>query len=80
MPAIEAPLTVAASNAELDDSQLNPDITNNDSIVHLTLKFEGVSVNPDNIYDMVDAQYGTVYSEKGAGGNTTGCYIFKITP
>jgi hypothetical protein len=80
MPAIETPQTAAASSTEQSDTVNNPVQTQTDSIVTLILKLEGVNLTPANIYSMLDTQFGTVAAEKGAGGNTRGCYIYKITP
>lgn len=70
------PLTAAQTNTAIDNDTLNPTQTNNRAVVHVTLVFEGVSFNPDNLYDALDAQYGTVSYEKDQASR--GTYIFNI--
>jgi hypothetical protein len=79
MPAIETPQTATASEAEADDTLNNPAQTWQHNVMHITLKFDGVSPDPSAIYDMLNTQFGTVATEKGAGGNNRGTYIYKIS-
>lgn len=72
MPVLDATTT----NTQLDDDALNPTGTSNRQVVHVTLVFDGVSFVPDNLYDALDAQYGTVSYEKNTASR--GCYIFNI--
>ena len=73
----------AATNTQIDESTLNPDQTagagtgHTRQVVHCTLVFENVSFVPDNLYDALDAQYGTVAYEKDTVAR--GCYIFNIS-
>jgi hypothetical protein len=79
------PLSVssaAATAAAIDDNTKNPAVapgTSGRHVVHITLHFDGVTYTPDDIYDMVDAQYGTVTSPKSPEGQAHGNFIFTIS-
>jgi hypothetical protein len=78
MAQIESVKTATQANADMDDGVLNPDISNARAVVHITLiSDQGTTVlNPDNIFDMVDAQFGTVTTDKV---NARGAYIFRVS-
>jgi len=71
------PLSAAATNTAVDDNVKNPDQNQSRTIVHATLIFDGVTFVPDNLYDALDLQYGTVSTEKD--DMARGTYIFKIS-
>lgn len=77
MPNIDTPLSAAQTVAQVDDNARNPNQTQDRAVVHVTLVFDGVTFVPDNLYDALDAQYGTVAYEKDAAGR--GTFIFNIS-
>lgn len=79
------PKSAAATNTQIDNDTLNPDVvatgqgnTRNRKIVHITLVCEGVTVTPDAIYDALDAQFAVVAGEKDT--YSRGTWIFNIGP
>lgn len=68
----------ATANAQMDNAALNPTGTANRQVYHITLVAQGVSIDPDNIYDALDAQYATVAGEKNYLSRN--CWIFNIGP
>jgi hypothetical protein len=78
MAAIESVKTATLTNTEMDDGVQNPDQTEVRSRVHITLIFDQgtTTFQPDNIYDMLDSQYGTVTTDKV---NARGTYVFRIS-
>lgn len=78
MAANKVPLSASSTNTQMDNATLNPTGTANRQTYHITLVAEGVSINPDDIYDMLDAQYATVAGEKTT--MTRNCWIFNIGP
>lgn len=76
MPA-KVPTSAATTNTQVDNDALNPTRTSLRKIVHVTLVFDGVSFVPDNLFDALDAQYGTVAYEKDLASRDT--YIFNIS-
>lgn len=71
--------TASATNTQIDDSVLNPTVTNTTGrqVVHVTLVFDGVDFIPDDVFDALNAEYGTVATDKNV--NARGCYIFTIS-
>jgi len=69
-------LSASTTNAQIDDDNLNRTRTNNRQVVHVALVFDGVNFVPDDLYDALDAQYGTVAYEKNVASRAT--YIFNI--
>lgn len=70
-----------ATNAAVDSDAKNPAIapgTNDRTVCHITLVFQGITYTPNDIYDMVDAQYGTVTSPKSPEGQAHGTFIFNV--
>ena len=66
-----------ATNTEMDDDNVNPaSNVANDFIVHCTLKFRGVEFIPNDLYDALDAEWGTVSSDKGTQARN--CFEFVI--
>ena len=73
--------SAANTTADMDNAALNPDVNavaGGRKIVHITLVAEGVDINPDNIYDMLDTQFAVVAGEKDLMAR--GCWIFNIGP
>lgn len=75
-------LSAAATNTQVDDDNLNPTQAvssgaNGRHVVHVTLVFDGVDFIPNDLYDALDAEYGTVAYEKDVA--TRGTYIFNIS-
>ncbi len=63
--AIDTVQTATATNSDVDDGVLNPDSTApGRTTVFVTLEFHDVNFVPDNLYDALDAQYGTVAGNK----------------
>jgi hypothetical protein len=71
------PLSAANTEARLDDTAVGPTQTHQRRIVHATLIFDGVDFDPSNLYDALNASWGTVATEKDEMAR--GCYIFHIT-
>lgn len=77
MAQIETVKTATATNTDVDDGVLNPDSTApNRTTVFVTLEFVGVNFVPDNLFDALDAQYGTVATNKVPARNS---YHFVIS-
>ncbi len=79
--------SAADTNTEMDSALVNPEIGNesgggpgvgNRIIYHVTLVADGVAITADDIYDMLDAEFAVVASEKGTNARNT--YIFNIGP
>ena len=76
MAAINTPVSASATNTEIDANQT---VANNGRhIVHATLIFDGVDFVPDDLYDALDTEYGTVAYDKDTCGDR-GTYIFNIS-
>ena len=77
MAVINTPVSAAATNTEIDANQT---VTNTVGrhVVHVTLIFEDVDFVPDDIYDALDTEYGTVAYAKNTCGDR-GTYIFNIS-
>ena len=72
------PLTAAQTEAQLDDTSRNPTQTAGHPVnVHVDLKFVGVAFDPSDLYDALNAQWGTVASDKDT--MQRGTYQFTIT-
>lgn len=70
--------TASETNTMLDDDVQNPPITNlQRRVVHVTLVFDGVSFDPDALFDALNAGYGTVAYEKNQAAR--GTFIFNIS-
>lgn len=79
MTAVETVQLHAATESDADDSQLNPVVTEPGAEIHITLVFPNGSltgISGATIFDMVDAQFGTVAANKVAARN---CYEFICT-
>lgn len=81
MANINTVVSAAATNTQAEDTTQNPVTTVSTNvpgnhIVHISLRFSGVNVDPNAIYDMIDGTYGTVASVKGTVARNT--YIFQI--
>jgi hypothetical protein len=68
----------ATVNTQIDNNGLNPASTQNRGVAHITLQYEGVTLTPDDIYDMLDTQYAVVASPKSTMSRNT--WIFNIGP
>ena len=69
------PLTSAQTKAALEKEQ---EATSNPSKFHIHLLFEGVKVKPVEIFEALDAKFGTVFSQKDTTKHQD--YTFKVTP
>ncbi len=57
--------TATEANTDIDADDLNPTQTQPNRInVYVTLEFVGVNYDPNALYDALDAQYGTVATNK----------------
>jgi hypothetical protein len=62
----------------LDNNVQNPPITNlQRRVVHVSLVFDGIDFDPDDIYDALDAEYPVVAYEKNQAAR--GCFIFNLS-
>ena len=77
MAAINTPVSAAATNTEIDANTTVVN-TNGRHIVHVTLVFDGVDFVPDDLYDALDTEYGTVAYGKNTCGDR-GTYVFNIS-
>lgn len=75
----------AATNTQMDNADLNPDVAapaatgiKNRRIVHVTLVVENMTLSPDDIYDALDTEFAVVAGEKEM--MTRGTWIFNIGP
>jgi hypothetical protein len=75
----------SATNTQMDNATRNPNVvatagtgSENKKIVHITLEVRGVTLDPDNIYDMLDSQFAVVQSPKSSLARN--CWIFEIGP
>jgi hypothetical protein len=78
MAANKVVLPAATTNTQMDNTALNPTGTANRQVYHITIVAQGVSIDPDNIYDMLDAQYATIAGEKNTMSRNT--WIFNVGP
>ena len=76
MAAINSVYTATATEAALDDEVLNPDRTAHKGKIDIQLVLDGVTVDAGEIYDMVNAAFGTVTTDKVPSRST---YIFRIS-
>lgn len=83
MTAINTPIADTATNTQAEDTVQNPVTTVSTTtgapgrhIAHIALVFNGINVDPNTIYDMVNSAYGTVASVKATVARNT--YIFDI--
>jgi hypothetical protein len=73
------PLAAAATETAID---LLPTSTANPTHVTVNLTFRGVTFDPSDLYDALNAQWGTVKSNSdavGPGRSATGPFDFEIT-
>lgn len=78
MPAIETVSSATQTNTDVDNDTLNPTQTEEGAQVQVTLTFVGgQQFVPDALYDALDAQWGTVRTNKV---NARGEYSFIISP
>lgn len=71
-------LGATATEAQADDEVRNPDPAGRPrQVVHVTLVFDGVTCDTGDLYDALNAAYGTVAYEKNTVAR--GTYIFNIS-
>lgn len=79
MAANKVPLAAAATNTQMDDTVLNPVSTGTSRrIYHITLVTEGIALDPQDVYDALDAEWAVVAGEKNY--MSRGTWIFNIGP
>lgn len=65
MAAIETVQTASSTNTDVDNDTLNPALdAPNRILVTVNLEFVGVTFTPNDLYDALDAQWGTVATNK----------------
>ena len=74
----KVPLSASDTNTQMDNAALNPTGTAQRQIFHITLVADNVDIDPDDIYDMLDAQYATIAGEKNS--MSRGTWIFNVGP
>ena len=77
--AINTPISATASNTQAEDTTQNPTsvlVEPGTQVVHVTLKFRGVTFDPNVLYDGLNSAYGTVACEDSTLAR--GCYRFLI--
>lgn len=70
-------LTAAQTKSAFEDTKKNPTSTAKPTVVECTLVFDGVTFDPKAFYEMLDAKYGTVRSDKDAVARRN--YKLRIT-
>jgi len=71
------PVGATATEAQIDNDALNPPRSSNRQVVHVTLQFEGVTFNPDTLYDALNSAYGTVTGGKNVQSRDTHIFIIS---
>jgi hypothetical protein len=71
------PQTAEATKEQLEKSVVNPAQDQSPTIVHVTLKFDGVEFKPVELYEALDSKYGTVTNEKDTVSR--GTYSFRVS-
>lgn len=69
------PLTAAQTKSQLEKLS---ERTSNPTNIHLHLIFKGVKVKPVEVYEALDAKFGTVASLKDAVAHSD--FTFEVTP
>ncbi len=82
MANLNTPISAAKTKEHMEDTKRNPETkvggnVQAGQVVHVTLRFTGgQTVKPREIYEMVDAKFGTVSSLKDTAAR--GAYEFQI--
>lgn len=84
MANLNTPISATKTKEHLEDTKRNPETkvggdVQAGQVVHMTLRFTGgLTIKPKEIYEMVDAKFGTVASLRSSAGR--GTYEFQIEP
>lgn len=76
MAQIESVYNATQTEAFMDDEVLNPDITEDEGQINVTLILDGVTLDLSTLYDALNDAFGTVTTDHVP---TRGQYIFRLS-
>lgn len=71
------PQTAAETKADFEDVSNNPTTNENNARVTITLTFEGVEFKPIDLYEALNAKWGTISNDKDCVSHNS--YHLRIT-